>query len=79
VYNVAGTLGTFNNSSANGQWTLFFADLTKGGGQAQLNGWSLDITPVPEPVDLALGLFAAMLLGYAGVNQFWRPVPKSEN
>lgn len=46
TYNAAGTLGTFNNSSANGSWTLFFADEVAGGGQATLNGWSLDITAV---------------------------------
>ena len=73
TYNAAGTLGTFNNSSANGNWTLFFADMTAGGGQAQLNGWSLGITAVPEPVTLALGLFVAMLLALKGVRWAWQP------
>ena len=72
TYNAAGTLGTFNNSSANGKWELFFADMMKGGGTSTLNSWSLNITVVPEPVTLALGLFAAMLLALAGVRHFWR-------
>jgi hypothetical protein len=72
TFNAAGTLGTFNNSSANGNWTLFFADTTPGGGQAQLTGWSLDITVVPEPVNVALGCFVTMLLAMAGVRRVWR-------
>ena len=72
TYNAAGTLGTFNNSSANGEWTLFFADMAPGGGQAQLTGWSLGITAVPEAVTLALGLFVAMLLALKGVRWAWQ-------
>ena len=62
TFNAAGTLGTFNSSSANGNWELFFADMTKGGGNSTLNGWSLNLTVVPEPVNLALVLLGAMLL-----------------
>ena len=72
TYHAAGTLGTFNNSSANGNWELFFADLTKGGGASTVTGWSLNLTVVPEPVTLALGLFVAMLLTLAGLRRFWR-------
>jgi subtilisin-like proprotein convertase family protein len=72
TYSAAGTLGTFNSSVANGKWELFFADMVKGGGTSTLNSWSLNITVVPEPVTLALGLFAAMLLALAGVRHFWR-------
>jgi hypothetical protein len=64
------TFGMFNNLNPNGTWTLFIADLS-GGAQSQLMGWSLDITAVPEPVNLALGvfgaLFAAVALCRAGV------------
>lgn len=38
----------------NGTWTLFFADMVAGGGNETLNGWSLEITAVPEPVNVAL-------------------------
>ena len=56
---------------ANGTWTLFFSDLTSGGGDATLNSWTLNLAVVPEPVTLALGLFAAMLLALAGVKRCW--------
>jgi hypothetical protein len=58
-------------SAANGNWTLFFADLSSGGGNETLNSWTLNLAVVPEPVDLALGLFAAMLLALAGVKHCW--------
>jgi len=72
TYNAAGTLGTFNSSVANGKWELFFSDMMKGGGTSTLNSWSLNITVVPEPVTLALWMFAVMLLALAGVRHFWR-------
>jgi len=56
----------------NGTWTLFLADVVSGGGNETLNGWSLDITAVPEPVRLSLGVFAAMLLALAGLKWTWR-------
>lgn len=52
----------YGGMDPNGTWTLFFADVSGGGGNATLNGWSLDITAVPEPVNVALGLFGAMAL-----------------
>ena len=43
-------LSNFNNTSVGGEWTLFLADVSNGGGQSTLNSWSLDATPVvPEP------------------------------
>ena len=62
TYQAAGTLANFNGSVADGTWTLFFADMSAGGGQASLTGWSLDITAVPEPVNVALGLFVGLLV-----------------
>ena len=53
----------FGNMNPNGTWTLFFADVSGGGGQATLNGWSLDITAVPEPVNVALVVFAVLAGG----------------
>jgi hypothetical protein len=53
--------GSFNSLNPNGTWTLFVADLS-GGGQSQLVSWELDITAVPEPVNLALGVFAGVFL-----------------
>jgi hypothetical protein len=41
-----------------------------------LNGWSLDITAVPEPVNVALGIFAG-LAGVVGLARLavrkWQP------
>ena len=73
TYQAAGSLSAFNGSAANGPWTLFFADLASGGGTAELTGWTLNLTVVPEPVELALGLFAAMLLALAALKRICRP------
>jgi hypothetical protein len=54
---------TFGGLNPNGTWTLFFADVSGGGGQATLNGWNLDITAVPEPVNVALVVFAVLAGG----------------
>jgi|CZKV01.1.fsa_nt_gi hypothetical protein len=51
---------TFANMNASGTWTLFFAD-TVTGDQSTLVSWGLDITPVPEPVNVALGIFGGCL------------------
>ena len=55
-----GSLASFNGVDPNGTWTLFFADQA-GGNTSTLNGWSLDITAVPEPVNVALGIFGGLL------------------
>jgi hypothetical protein len=51
---------TFLNDNPNNTWTLFFAD-TSAGGVNTLNSWSLDITAVPEPLNMALGIFGVLL------------------
>ena len=62
-FNAPGTVtfGALNGLNPNGTWTLFIADLSAGG-QSQLVSWSLDITAVPEPVNVALGIFAGAFL-----------------
>jgi hypothetical protein len=62
--------GTFGTLNPNGVWTLFFADVSAGGSQAVVNGWSLDITAVPEPVNVALGLFGLLFAGVTAAR--WR-------
>ena len=69
-YQAAGTLANFNGSVADGNWTLFFADETAGGGQAILNGWSLNITAVPEPANIALVIFGVGFIGVAAVRGY---------
>lgn len=55
----------FGGADPSGQWTLFFAD-TSPVGTTTVNNWSLDVnaTPaVPEPVNVALGIFGAGMVG----------------
>ena len=56
-----GSLASFNGADPNGTWTLFFAD-ESAGNTSTLNGWSLDITAVPEPINVALGIFVTTLV-----------------
>ncbi len=70
TYQAAGTLANINGSAADGTWTLFFADVASGGGQATLTGWNLDITAVPEPVNVALAFFGVGVLGIGAVRAF---------
>ena len=56
-----------NGSVADGTWTLFFADDASGGGTSTLNSWSLGITAVPEPVNVALAFFGVCMAGICGV------------
>jgi len=61
-----GTLSAFNGANPNGTWTLFFADQSAGN-TSTLDGWSLDITAVPEPVNVALAIFGAGFVGMGAV------------
>jgi subtilisin-like proprotein convertase family protein len=54
-----GSLSYFDGLNANDTWTLFFADRSTGD-QSTLIGWSLAITTVPEPVNVALISFGAL-------------------
>jgi subtilisin-like proprotein convertase family protein len=62
-------LSSFNDSNPNGNWTLVFSDWAAGEAST-LVSWSLDITAVPEPVTVALGIFGAI----AGIGKLfsWR-------
>ena len=70
TYSAAGTLSSLNGSVADGTWTLFFADLASGGGTSTLNSWTLNLTAVPEPVNVALGLFGC-LFAAALAGRWW--------
>jgi len=48
-YQAAVALTGLNGAAANGTWRLFLEDQSLGGGQAVLNGWSVNFSPVPEP------------------------------
>lgn len=69
-YNAAGSLSGFYGSAANGTWTLFFADLASGGGQATLSDWSLGITAAPEPVNVAMAFFGVGIVGIGAARAY---------
>jgi hypothetical protein len=60
--------------SPNGTWTLFFADMS-GGAESTVVSWGLDITAVPEPANVALGIFGGLFL-VAGI---WRARRNAQN
>lgn len=53
-------LSSFNGLDPNGSWTLFIADVS-GGFVSTLNDFSVDVTPVPEPIARALTVFGLLL------------------
>ena len=73
VHDATGTTGyyrpdgsAFNTSfggNPNGDWTLTFADMAGGtpDNLSSLVGWSLSITAVPEPANVAMGIFAGIV------------------
>lgn len=65
------TLASFGGMNPNGNWTLVFADVSKGGGQAAVMSWGLEIEAVPEPVNVALGVFAGLAAVACGA-RWWR-------
>jgi len=59
TYSAYGALSGLNGQSADGTWTLYFSDTTSGESPT-LGPWTLDITVVPEPVEVALGVFGVL-------------------
>jgi hypothetical protein len=64
-------LASFAGYNPNNSWTLFFADVDIGS-QNSLTSWSLEVSAVPEPVNVALGLFGAIALGRGGAAWYWK-------
>jgi len=54
-------LSSFQGLDANGEWTLFVADVVPGD-QMILHGWTLSIEGVPEPSTSLMALLGTMLL-----------------
>jgi hypothetical protein len=67
------TFAGYNGMNPNGTWTLFFADMSAGA-QSTVESWELDITAVPEPANIALGVFGGLFL----LTGIWRAVRKSK-
>ena len=59
------TLGVFLGGNPNGAWTLYFGDESPGN-VSTLAAWEVELTAVPEPTTIALGIFAAGLIGFSG-------------
>jgi subtilisin-like proprotein convertase family protein len=57
-------LGVFANTSANGLWTLYIADVSPGGGAEYLNSVGLTILTVPEPQTWGLLAGGLLALGW---------------
>lgn len=70
TYQGVGSLAAFNGGPANGTWTLYVQDLSPGA-SGTLEGWDLDITAVPEPVNTALGIVGGIGL-LAGLRRWCR-------
>ena len=61
-YQPYSSMNTTFAGNPNGNWTIFFADMAGGGGDSSssLASWGLGIEVVPEPVNVALGIFGGM-------------------
>jgi len=64
-------LSSFNGTAASGNWTLFAADLDSGG-NSTLVSWGLELSAVPEPVTVALVIFAGLFVGIGGIRYVFR-------
>ena len=60
-------MDTFYGMRCNGRWTLFFADRVAGD-QSKLMSWGMEV--VPEPLNVALGVFG-VLAGGASFGRWW--------
>jgi hypothetical protein len=61
TWSTAPTTG-FNGLDPNNTWALVLWDNSTSGIENSLVSWSLNITAVPEPVTVALGIFAGVFL-----------------
>jgi hypothetical protein len=64
-------LSSFNGLGANGSWTLFLADVSSGETSTVVS-WGLDIEVVPEPVEVALGVFGGLVVMVAAGRRWVR-------
>jgi hypothetical protein len=60
-YSLTFSSGELIGQNPNAQWTLTLFDTGKNSAE-NLNSWSLGITAVPEPVNVALGIFAGVFV-----------------
>lgn len=71
AFDLAGTAtfaNRFSGMNPNGEWTLFIADVSGGGGSPTVTSWGLGMTVAPEPMNMAAGLFGLLF----GGTHLWR-------
>jgi len=68
----ADNLSAFYGSQADGTWTLFVADLSAGGGTADLVSATLTVVTVPEPQTMALLSAGLALIGFGWNRRHFR-------
>ena len=64
-------LSSFDGLDANGDWTLFLADIEYGAAST-LDSWSLEVTGlevIPEPTNVALAIFGSLAAGWVGMQK----------
>ena len=61
---------SFQNISPRGDWLLYVTD-NAAGDHGVLSGWSLNLDVVPEPVNVALGIFGGMMAILAFARSKW--------
>jgi subtilisin-like proprotein convertase family protein len=65
---------TFTGLDPNGQWTLFIADVSAGGGQSTVVSWGLDVDAIPqapEPGTMAIAVLGLVLWRLRVAVQKW--------
>ena len=72
TYGADGLLSSVYGSALDGNWTLFFANLSSGGANGELTSFTLNFTAVPEPVGIALGIFAGLAALSACLGMCWK-------
>ena len=71
IYDMTFSGSPFTGLDPNNTWTLALWDTSATRIENGLAGWSLDVTAVPEPVNVALGVFAVVGLLVQG-GRAWR-------
>jgi uncharacterized membrane protein YphA (DoxX/SURF4 family) len=64
------TFSGFDGLNPNATWGLVLWDNGSSGIENNLEGWTLNITAVPEPVTIALPIFGGLMLAIGLVRRF---------
>ncbi len=67
-----GLLSSFNNQNPNDTWALNLWDNNTSGIENGLVSWTLEVNAVPEPVNVALGVFAGLAVLWWALGLCWK-------